>query len=68
MCNADTSIVTFDWKSGYRRPWPNFSIDHTCVDWEILDDWAAARSFSVFDQKSLVHPKLGGYFIRSAIC
>ena len=59
MCHADTSIVTFDWKPQYRRPWPNFSIDHTCVKWEALDDWASERSFSAFDQKSLVHPELG---------
>ena len=60
MCHADTSAVTFDWKPQYRRPWPNFSVDHTCVNWEALDDWASERSFSAFDQKSLVHPEFGG--------
>lgn len=59
MCHADTSIVTFDWRPNWRRPWPNFSVDHTCVDWDALDDWAAERSFSAFDQKTLVHPELG---------
>lgn len=61
MYHADTSVVTFDWRPNWRRPWPNFSVDHTCVDWDALDSWAAERSFSVFDQKSLVHPKLGGF-------
>ena len=65
MCHADTSVVTFDWKPQYRRPWPNFSIDHTCVNWEALDNWASARSFSAYDQKSLVHPEFGRVPIAS---
>ena len=48
-----------EWKPHYRRPWPNFNVDHTCVDWEALDEWASRRSFSIFDQKSLVHPEMG---------
>lgn len=59
MCHADTSVLTFDWRPNWRTPWPNFSVDHTCVDWDALDSWAAERSFSLFDQKSLVHPELG---------
>ncbi|TAQ89788.1 hypothetical protein B7494_g1865 [Chlorociboria aeruginascens] len=59
MCNPDTSVVTFDWIPNYRQPSPNFAIDHTCANWEMLDSWAAARSFSAYDQKSLVHPQLG---------
>lgn len=58
-CHADTSVVTFDWIPNYRRAWPNFHIDHTCADWEKLDAWAAERSFSIFDQKSLIHPEMG---------
>lgn len=59
MCHADTSIVTFGWRPHWRRPWPNFSVDRTCVDWDALDRWAAERAFSVYDQTSLVHPELG---------
>jgi hypothetical protein len=60
MCNADTSIVTFDWRRpDWRRPWPNFNVDHTCVDWDTLGAWAAERSFSVYDQHTIVHPQLG---------
>jgi hypothetical protein len=33
--------------------------EHTCADWKALDTWAAERSFSAYDQKSLVHPQLG---------
>ena len=59
MCNADTSVVTFEWKPDYRRPWPNFAVEKTCVDWEALDKWAGDRSFQLYDQHSLVHPQLG---------
>ena len=61
MCHADTAVVTYSWRPDTRRPWPDFSVDQTCVDWDALDSWAAERSFSAFDQKSLVHPELGGF-------
>ncbi|RCI10835.1 hypothetical protein L249_5245 [Ophiocordyceps polyrhachis-furcata BCC 54312] len=59
MCHADLSVVTFDWLPRRRKPWPNFHVEQTCVDWHRLDGWAAERSFSIFDQKTLVHPRLG---------
>ncbi|KAJ8133272.1 hypothetical protein O1611_g346 [Lasiodiplodia mahajangana] len=60
MCHADPSIVTFDWKGpNWRRPWPNFNIEHTCVDWDALGAWAAERSFDIYDQHTVVHPNLG---------
>lgn len=59
MCNADISLLTWDWLPNYRRPWANFNIDGECVDWEKLDSWAGENAFSLFDQKSVVHPELG---------
>ncbi|KAK4870691.1 hypothetical protein LT330_005039 [Penicillium expansum] len=59
MCHADISIYTYDWIPNYRKPWPNFRVDHECVNWELLDDWAKEHSFSIYDQASLVHPELG---------
>lgn len=59
MCHADLSVVTFYWHPEMRKPMPNFHIDQTCVNWDALDKWASKRSFSVFDQKTLVHPQLG---------
>lgn len=61
MCKADFSLLTYDWIPNYRKPWPNFKMDHECVDWKAFDDWAGERSFSLFDQKSLVHPELGKF-------
>ncbi|RDL29901.1 uncharacterized protein BP5553_10528 [Venustampulla echinocandica] len=59
MCNADFSVITYDWLPNYRRPWANFKVDGECVNWEKLDAWAGDRFFSLFDQKALVHPELG---------
>jgi len=59
MCNADFSIITYDWLPNYRRPWANFKVDGECVNWEKIDAWAGDRFFSLFDQKALVHPELG---------
>ncbi|ROW05056.1 hypothetical protein VSDG_00637 [Cytospora chrysosperma] len=59
MCHADLSVVTFWWHPEMRKPMPNFHIDQTCVNWDALDAWASKRSFSIFDQKTLVHPQLG---------
>jgi len=59
MCNADFSIITYDWLPNYRRPWANFKVDGECVNWEKLDAWAGERFFSLFDQTALVHPDLG---------
>lgn len=59
QCNADFSIITYDWLPNYRRPWANFKVDGECANWEALDNWAGDRFFSLFDEKSLVHPELG---------
>ncbi|ESZ94410.1 hypothetical protein SBOR_5203 [Sclerotinia borealis F-4128] len=59
MCHADTSITTFEWEEGIRRPMPDFAGWHTCNNWQVLDDWATSRAFSMFDQKSLINPTYG---------
>ncbi len=59
MCKADYSLITYDWLPNFRRPWGNWKIEHECVDWDRLETWAGDRAFSIFDQKSLVHPEMG---------
>lgn len=68
MCLPDLSVVTFDWVPGTRKPYPNFYTDQTCVDWDLLDGWASKRSFSVLDQKTLVHPELGESSPPETLC
>ena len=59
MCHADIAVLTYDWIPGYRKPWPNYKMEHECVNRDNLNSWAKERAFSLFDQKSLVHPELG---------
>jgi hypothetical protein len=59
MCKGDVSLLTFSWVSDDRAPEPNFEIEHECVNWGKLDNWAKEHSFDLFDEKLLVHPTLG---------
>lgn len=59
MCHADLTVVTYDWIPNYRKPWPNFEVEHECLNWESLTSWERQNSFNGNDQKSLVHPDLG---------
>ncbi|KAF2236011.1 hypothetical protein EV356DRAFT_543004 [Viridothelium virens] len=65
MCHADISVFTYDWIPSYRKPLPNFKVAHECVDWELLGNWTRERSFSLYDQKSLIHPDLGVSFPKA---
>ncbi|KAI0388635.1 hypothetical protein F5Y17DRAFT_474350 [Xylariaceae sp. FL0594] len=59
MCNPDISIYTHVWVPGYRKPWPNFDVEHECVNWDILNGWAKKNSFDMFEPNLLIHPELG---------
>ncbi len=59
MCKGDVSLLTFEWMPKERAPKPNFDIEHDCVNWDTLDNWAESQRFDIFDEKSLVHPDLG---------
>ncbi|KAF2438300.1 hypothetical protein P171DRAFT_504424, partial [Karstenula rhodostoma CBS 690.94] len=65
MCKPDISLVTFHWindtaqhpddLTGYYPT--NFDASqHECFDWELLNDWAGARAFDLYDLSSLDRP------------
>ncbi|QKX64647.1 uncharacterized protein TRUGW13939_11823 [Talaromyces rugulosus] len=62
MCKGDVSLVTFSWVDNDRAPKPNFEVEHECVNWEKMDNWAKDHRFDIFDEKTLVHPSLGPSF------
>jgi hypothetical protein len=39
--------------------WPNFDVEHECVNWETLNGWAIENSFDMFKPNLLIHPELG---------
>ncbi|PVH78108.1 hypothetical protein DL98DRAFT_590632 [Cadophora sp. DSE1049] len=59
MCKADTTLMTYEWLPDFPGPWPNFGIQHECVNWEKIDNWSKERSIDIFDPKYLHHPKFG---------
>ncbi|KAI6716189.1 hypothetical protein JHW43_001292 [Diplocarpon mali] len=59
MCKGDTALMTYEWLPDFPGPWPNFGIQHECVNWERIDDWSKERSINIFDPKFLQHPKFG---------
>jgi hypothetical protein len=61
MCNGDISMQTFTWKPDYRRPWPNFSVEHECRNWDSLMDWAKEHNVPSLTGPILTHPVLGRF-------
>ncbi|XMA20260.1 hypothetical protein WAI453_013051 [Rhynchosporium graminicola] len=59
MCKADTAMMTYEWLPDFPGPWPNFGIQHECVNWEKIDHWSRERSIDIFDPKFFRHPKFG---------
>ena len=49
MCQGDMALYRYEWISGNPYPHPYASMDHICVDWEVLQSWAAERSFQLGD-------------------
>jgi hypothetical protein len=39
MCNADTTMTTMTWLETQERPWPDFSVNKKCVDFDTLVRW-----------------------------
>ncbi|KAG2365835.1 hypothetical protein BDR07DRAFT_1397842 [Suillus spraguei] len=40
MCNADVTLLTWDWVEGHEIPYPNFNTRHQCRNYEKLLDWS----------------------------
>lgn len=59
MCHGDVALQTFTWIDGYRAPWPNFSVQHECRNWDAIQDWAIEHHISDLTGPILTHPTLG---------
>ncbi|KAH7918723.1 hypothetical protein BV22DRAFT_899365 [Leucogyrophana mollusca] len=54
MCNADVTMITWDWVKGRTSPYPNFNTRHQCRDFEKILDWATTHAVHI--PKSEVTP------------
>lgn len=39
LCQATSDVYTHMWTDGVEHPFPDFSVDHKCRDFESLKDW-----------------------------
>ena len=57
MCDADVTLITYNWVKNHYRPHPNFNVQHKCRDFEAAKRWTRERAI---DASSLEH----NYFTR----
>ncbi|KAF2788811.1 hypothetical protein K505DRAFT_393833, partial [Melanomma pulvis-pyrius CBS 109.77] len=57
MCRADTSLMTFKWAAGNRKPMLKLeSPEHVCIDWDDLMEKVRTRRISDAEMAQLVNP------------
>ena len=59
MCRGDTTLITFHWGETVKLPQPDFGLEHECVNWDFLMEWAGAHAIDIFEEGMLIHPALG---------
>ncbi|KAG2063641.1 hypothetical protein BDR04DRAFT_1062618 [Suillus decipiens] len=47
MCNADVTLITWDWVEGHDIPYPNFNTLHQCRDYEKILDWSTKHAMHI---------------------
>jgi hypothetical protein len=47
MCNADTTMTTMTWLETQERPWPDFSVNKKCVDFDTLVRWRDENALNI---------------------
>ncbi|CAF9941456.1 MAG: hypothetical protein HETSPECPRED_003233 [Heterodermia speciosa] len=57
MCDADMTLITYNWISNHYQPHPNFNVQHKCRNFESAKEWTFRRRI---DASSLKHH----YFTR----
>ncbi|ETS78823.1 hypothetical protein PFICI_08676 [Pestalotiopsis fici W106-1] len=59
LCRADISLFTLQWSTD--SPWPraDFSHEHQCVDFDLINSWAGQRRVDASKPGILTHPKFG---------
>ena len=40
MCDADVSVLTYNWVKHHHFPHANFNVEHKCRNFEDVLDWA----------------------------
>jgi hypothetical protein len=59
MCAPNDAVFMYDWSPKTLGPVPRFKIEHECMNWDRLTDWAMSRQVDIYDTKAVVHPIYG---------
>jgi len=43
MCDADSTLITYNWLKNHYYPHPNFNVQHQCRDYDRLLEVAESR-------------------------
>lgn len=46
-CNANTEVLTLSWMHNHTMPWPDFSLNRKCRDFDALVDWDKKHSVDI---------------------
>ncbi|KAG2361938.1 hypothetical protein BDR07DRAFT_1408130 [Suillus spraguei] len=47
MCNADVTMITWDWVERHKFAYPNFNTRHQCRNYEKILDWAVEHAVHI---------------------
>ncbi|PYH42456.1 oxidase ustYa family protein [Aspergillus saccharolyticus JOP 1030-1] len=56
-CNANTEVLTLDWVEDRGNPWPDFSINRKCRDFDALLHWQHDNAVDVDKYDAMPVPK-----------
>ncbi|KAL9046804.1 MAG: hypothetical protein Q9214_000457 [Letrouitia sp. 1 TL-2023] len=59
MCNADTTMTTMTWLETQQRPFPDFSVNKKCRDFDAIVRWRDDNALDVKKAGSVTKPEGG---------
>ncbi|KAL8896359.1 MAG: hypothetical protein Q9207_007747, partial [Kuettlingeria erythrocarpa] len=47
QCDADVTMIAYNWLRGHYMPHPNFNVQHRCRDYGAAVAWTKARAIDI---------------------
>jgi Asp-tRNA(Asn)/Glu-tRNA(Gln) amidotransferase B subunit len=59
MCDADMTLITYNWINNHYQPHPNFNVQHKCRDFDAAMEWTIQRRInaSSLEQNYFTRPE-----------
>ena len=51
LCQADTTLLTYNWRTKLGTPTPNFNTPHTCRDVDRMYEWYEGKRLRLTDEE-----------------